>query len=392
MNDDAELLRQYARDRAEPAFAELVRRRIDLVYSVAVRQCGGDIHLAKDVTQRVFTDLARKAPSLVGRSVLSGWLVRSARFAASDVVRAERRRRTREQASLAMHDPSEPAMPAESTKLRPLLDEVLSELSAVDRDTIALRFLEQRSLTEVGTAFRISADAARKRVDRALERIRTMLARRGITSTAAALAVALEQQSAVAAPPSVAAAAILAAHTSATVIGVHTVKIAIIAIAGLGIAGGWVWFARRPTSTPATILAAEPVPKNRSFLERVMAKLPPAPPLPPSRPPEPRTAARIPPLEGPSLETAATMSGGPKEITIIGKVQQPGRIAWVEGSTLRQALQLAGGTTPLAAETKIRVTRKRANGSIVTFTVTIQEADTFIMLPGDDVFVPERII
>ena len=95
MIEDSELLRRYAEDRSEAAFAELVKRRVGLVYSVAVRQCGGDAHLAEDVTQRVFSDLARKAAELAARPVLSGWLYRSAQFAASDVVRSERRRRCR---------------------------------------------------------------------------------------------------------------------------------------------------------------------------------------------------------------------------------------------------------------------------------------------------------
>ncbi len=102
MMEDAELLRRYAEEHSETAFAELVRRRVDLVYSVARRQCGGDGHLAEEVTQRVFVDLARKAKALAGRTVISGWLYRSAQFAASDAVRSERRRRAREQEDFLM--------------------------------------------------------------------------------------------------------------------------------------------------------------------------------------------------------------------------------------------------------------------------------------------------
>ena len=104
MIEDSELLRRYAEERSEGAFAELVKRRVGLVYSVAVRQCGGDVHLAEDVTQKVFADLARKAAELVARPVLSGWLYRSAQFAASDVVRSERRRRAREEETHIMND------------------------------------------------------------------------------------------------------------------------------------------------------------------------------------------------------------------------------------------------------------------------------------------------
>ena len=104
MTEDSELLRRYAEKKSQDAFAELVRRRIGLVYAVAVRQCGGDAHLAEDVTQKVFADLARKAAELAGRPVLSGWLYRSAQFAASDVVRGERRRRAREEENHIMND------------------------------------------------------------------------------------------------------------------------------------------------------------------------------------------------------------------------------------------------------------------------------------------------
>ena len=104
MIEDTELLRRYANEKSEYALAELVRRRIDLVYSVARRQVGGDAQLAEDVTQRVFADLARKAAALSGRTVLSGWLYRSAQFAAADVVRAERRRRAREQENQIMEE------------------------------------------------------------------------------------------------------------------------------------------------------------------------------------------------------------------------------------------------------------------------------------------------
>src|SRR5712671_2467627 len=103
---DAELLRRYAEEKSEAAFAELVRRRVNLVYSVALRQVGGDAHLAEDVTQRVFADLARQAKQLTGHAVLSGWLYRSAQFAATDVVRAERRRRVREQEAQTMNEMS----------------------------------------------------------------------------------------------------------------------------------------------------------------------------------------------------------------------------------------------------------------------------------------------
>ena len=92
MTPDRELLRQYAETRGEEAFAELVRRHLDLVYSAALRQVNGDAHLAQDVAQTVFTDLARKAEALSRRSVVTGWLYTSAHFAAAKAVRTEQRR------------------------------------------------------------------------------------------------------------------------------------------------------------------------------------------------------------------------------------------------------------------------------------------------------------
>src|ERR1700761_5685031 len=97
MTPDCELLREFARTNSEDAFAELVKRHVNLVYSAALRQVNGDAHLAQDVTQSVFSDLARKAAWLSRRQSLSGWLYTSAHFAAAKVIRAETRRRNREE-------------------------------------------------------------------------------------------------------------------------------------------------------------------------------------------------------------------------------------------------------------------------------------------------------
>jgi RNA polymerase sigma factor (sigma-70 family) len=203
---DAELLRRYADEKSEAAFGELVRRQVNLVYSIALRQCGGDAHLAEDVAQRVFTDLARKARQLSGYAVLGGWLYRSAQFAASDVVRAERRRRAREQEAQAMQQVSDPAAgDADWQKLAPVLDQAIGELAARDRDAVVLRFFEGRPFAEIGATLRLTEDAARMRVERALDKLRAALVRRGVTSTTAALAVVLANQTSVAAPAGLAA-------------------------------------------------------------------------------------------------------------------------------------------------------------------------------------------
>ena len=224
MHSDAELLRRYLEQQSEPAFAEIVQRHIGLVYSVALRRVGGDAHLAEDVAQKVFADLARKAPSLRDRPTLGGWLYASAHLASAAVVRAERRRKARE---MEAHSMQTTLAPAESepdwTRLRPVIDDVVIALKDDDREAIALRFFEKRSFAEIGAALRVTEEAARKRVDRSLEKLRALLAQRGITSTAAALGLALGAIGAATAPAAlgtkVAAGALATAPAGGSVVG-----------------------------------------------------------------------------------------------------------------------------------------------------------------------------
>ena len=145
MLDDVELLRLYAEERSEAAFTELVGRRIDLVYAVALRRTGGDAHRAQDAAQRVFTDLARKAAALAQRPTLTGWLYRSAQFAAADLMRSEQRRQAREMEAQRMDEiQNQAGGEPDWRELRPVLDETLAELNERDRDAVLLRFFEQR--------------------------------------------------------------------------------------------------------------------------------------------------------------------------------------------------------------------------------------------------------
>ncbi len=201
MTPDNELLRHYAIARSEDAFAELVRRHLNLVYSAALRQVNGDAHLARDVTQTVFTDLARKAAVLSRRAVLTGWLYTSTHFAAAKAVRGERRRHAREQEAYNMRELlHESASDFDWQKLRPVLDVAMHELKEADRDAILLRYFENRALAEVGEKLGVSENAARMRVERAVEKLRTLLARRGIASAAAALATILSSNAVQLAP------------------------------------------------------------------------------------------------------------------------------------------------------------------------------------------------
>ena len=151
MFDDQELLRRYRTDRSEAAFAELVARYTNLVYSVALRRTGGNTELSKDVAQQVFTDLARKACSFRPGIVLAGWLHQATRYAAGNLIRAENRRRAYEQKAFPMNAPqSDP--PADWEQIRPLLENALDRLGRADRDALLLRFFETRTLAEVGRA------------------------------------------------------------------------------------------------------------------------------------------------------------------------------------------------------------------------------------------------
>jgi RNA polymerase sigma factor (sigma-70 family) len=204
---DAELLRRYAEDRSEEAFAELVRRRVNFVYSAARRQAGGDSHLAEDITQEVFSDLARQARALCRRPAVMGWLYTATRFAAAKRVRTEQRRRRREQEAYTMQENIvDPGHDPDWQRLRPLLDRVMHQLKDRDRQLLLLRFFNQSSLAEVGEELNVSPNAAQKGVDRALEKLRALLAKHGVTSSAAAIALFLSQQTMTAAPASLAGA------------------------------------------------------------------------------------------------------------------------------------------------------------------------------------------
>ncbi len=220
MENDAELLLRYARDGAEDAFAEIVRRHIDFVFQTALRQLGGDAHHASDVAQYVFTEIARRSGSLAHHRVLKGWLFTAARRAAANIVRADRRRRRREEEAYAMQTIANETKPsADWADTRPLINDALTELSARDREAVLLRYFEGRDYAEIGARFSLSADAARLRVDRALEKMRAALARTGVTSGAAALANTLAAQAALSAPASLAASVTATALASGTAAG-----------------------------------------------------------------------------------------------------------------------------------------------------------------------------
>ena len=190
MTDDMEeLLRNYATHGSEEAFAMLVSRHINLVYSVALRQLR-DPHLAEEVTQAAFIILARKAGSLSPKTIVSAWLCRTAHYAAADALRTQRRRQRREQRRpICNPSPTHPN-PIHSawTNIAPLLDNALAALREKEQSAIVLRFYEGKDLKQVGAALGISENAANKRVLNALEKLRRYFSKRSVHSTTAIIA------------------------------------------------------------------------------------------------------------------------------------------------------------------------------------------------------------
>ena len=208
---DAQLLRDYAEHGHESAFREIVARHTDAVYSAALRQVLSH-DLACDVAQSVFTDLARKAASmsrtLDANASLLGWLYRSTRFAALNQLREDRRRQVRERHAMEHFGPDSDAASApalEWERVGPVLDEAMANMSHDDCEALLLRFFQNHDFRAIGQSLGVSDDAAQKRVSRALEKLRSHLSRRGVTTSAAALSIAFSAHAVQGAPAGLAA-------------------------------------------------------------------------------------------------------------------------------------------------------------------------------------------
>jgi RNA polymerase sigma factor (sigma-70 family) len=229
---DAALLDAYARTRDQAAFAQLVRRHTDLVYSAARRQTGGDHHRAQEITQQVFLTVARQAAPLARHPVFIAWLHHHTRLAAANHRQSESRRRARETAAAA-----DPALPFNSTsasapapsepladwsRVEPLLDDALATLAERDRQAVLLRYFTGQAYPDIGRQLGLAENTARMRTERALEKLRRALAKRGVTSTATALGLALTGHAVTAAPASVAASTLVTFASSTAVAATAT--------------------------------------------------------------------------------------------------------------------------------------------------------------------------
>ena len=212
--DDMQLLLKYVQERDEKAFSELVSRHTPWVYSVCRRRVG-DRSLAEDVTQAVFIVLAKKASSLPSTTVLAGWLTRTAHYASADAIKRQRRRQYHEARAITMRPKAQEQTTSQpQPELLARVDASIAKMSRRDRDALALRFYQQMSLAEVGQTLGLSEETAKKRVSRAVDRLRSMLGVRGAAGMSAVALAGMMTTSTVEAAPAGLATAIVTAVTT----------------------------------------------------------------------------------------------------------------------------------------------------------------------------------
>ncbi len=209
--DDWQLLHQFAESRSNAIFEEIVRRHLKLVFGAARRQVN-DAHLAQDVTQAVFVLLAEKAEKIGPATHLPVWLLKTTYFLAKRALRTERRRLVRERIALETNAIGTADEMPSATGSVPVINEALNELGEMDRVAVTLRFFEGNSLKEVGVELGISEEAAKKRVARALQKLRGKLGRKGLHFSSSTLAAAVAAGSAQAAPAKLLASVCLAVN------------------------------------------------------------------------------------------------------------------------------------------------------------------------------------
>jgi RNA polymerase sigma factor (sigma-70 family) len=205
MMNDSQLVHEFARTRSPDVLAELAERHSTWLYSAALRMVG-DADLAEDVTQAVFVVLVQKAATLDGKP-LNAWLFGVARFAAKHALRDRARRQKHERMAAMLTGESTDSRNQETWKaVAPLLDELVGRLKRDDRQAVLLRFYQSKSMAQVGAMLGISEDAAKKRVAKAVKRLRELLGGRGVQVGSDALGAAFVSHMTTPAPPHLVAA------------------------------------------------------------------------------------------------------------------------------------------------------------------------------------------
>ena len=285
MNDDQELLRAFAENKSQEAFATLVQRHLPVIYAAAFRQAG-DAQRAEEIALTAFTLLARKADSLQHHPALGGWLYTTTGHLAARWRRGEGRRRQRELEAQVMKETEATPDEIPGETMRPIVDDLILDLPESDRLAVLLRFFEGRSYAEIGRQLGLTESAARMRVDRALERLRTTLQRRGIVSTAAALGAALTANATLTPPLGLAAGIATSASTAAVggglflLMNTSLLKTGL-AVAAVGVcAGGWIWQHHENVRLQNEITSLQARLNPASRAKRVAAPSPDAAPSP----------------------------------------------------------------------------------------------------------------
>jgi RNA polymerase sigma factor (sigma-70 family) len=222
--NDMDLMREYTDRNSEPAFAELVHRHINLVYSVALRYTGNSQD-AQDVTQAVFVILAQKAESLRQRTSLTGWMYETTRFIATRFLRTRARQQAREQEAYMQSTLNDSDAGGIWRRLAPQLEEAMTQLNEKERALLALRFFENKSAAETAALLGIREWAAHKRAARAVEKLRRFFAKRGVEVAAGVLTAAISANSVQAAPAALAKTATAVAITKGAAAGGSTLTL-----------------------------------------------------------------------------------------------------------------------------------------------------------------------
>ena len=250
------------------ALSELIEQQLDFVYSAALRQVR-DPHLAEDVTQAVFILLWKKFPTLKPGTIIEGWLYEATRYASKSAMRSQRRREHHERLAGQREMPQNDHSAWE--QMAPMLDEAMAGLGKTERDAVLLRYFRQKSFEEVAQSIGATEPATRKRVSRAVEKLRAFFARRGVTSSADVIASAIGLGAIRSAPPGLAGKTITAAgagsaaetalvHATATTMAwaQSKVAVAIVTAVALGATAAVIVAQAAHTSAPAQVVEAPP--------------------------------------------------------------------------------------------------------------------------------------